>query len=24
VLDHLIVAEGGFLSIREKYPAYFG
>ena len=24
VLDHLIVAEGGFLSIRERYPAYFG
>lgn len=24
VLDHLIVAEGGFLSIRERFPAYFG
>jgi DNA repair protein RadC len=24
VVDHLIVAEGGFLSIRERYPAYFG
>jgi DNA repair protein RadC len=24
VVDHLIVAESGFLSIREKYPAYFG
>jgi len=23
VLDHLIVSEVGFLSIREKYPAYF-
>ena len=24
VLDHMIVSEGGFLSIRERYPAYFG
>ena len=24
VLDHLIVAESGFLSLRERYPAYFG
>ncbi|MEO7957826.1 MAG: DNA repair protein RadC [Fibrobacteria bacterium] len=24
VLDHMIVSEGGFLSIREKYPGYFG
>ncbi|MEO7427221.1 MAG: DNA repair protein RadC [Fibrobacteria bacterium] len=23
VLDHVIVSEGGFLSIRERYPAYF-
>ena len=23
VLDHLIVCENGFLSLREKYPAYF-
>jgi DNA repair protein RadC len=24
ILDHVIVSEGGFLSIRERYPAYFG
>lgn len=24
LLDHMIVSEGGFLSIRERYPAYFG
>ncbi len=24
LLDHLIVAREGFLSIRERYPAYFG
>lgn len=24
VLDHLILGESGFLSIRERYPAYFG
>ena len=24
VLDHLIVTTDGFLSIRERYPAYFG
>ena len=24
VLDHLIVAEGGFVSLREKFPDYFG
>jgi DNA repair protein RadC len=24
VVDHMIVSEGGFLSIRERYPAYFG
>ena len=23
LLDHMIVAEGGFLSIRERHPAYF-
>ena len=23
ILDHMIVSEGGFLSIRERYPAYF-
>jgi DNA repair protein RadC len=24
LLDHMIVSEGGFLSLREKYPGYFG
>jgi DNA repair protein RadC len=24
VLDHMIVSEGGFLSIRERFPTYFG
>ncbi len=24
LLDHLIIAETGFVSLREKYPAYFG
>lgn len=24
VLDHVIVSASGFLSIRERYPAYFG
>jgi DNA repair protein RadC len=24
VVDHLIVTTDGFLSIRERYPAYFG
>lgn len=24
LLDHMIVSEGGFLSIRERFPAYFG
>lgn len=24
VVDHLIVTADGFLSIRERYPAYFG
>lgn len=23
ILDHLIVSDGGFLSLRERYPAYF-
>jgi DNA repair protein RadC len=23
ILDHLIVSENGFLSLRERYPAYF-
>lgn len=23
ILDHLIVSNGGFLSLRERYPAYF-
>jgi DNA repair protein RadC len=23
ILDHLIVSEGGFLSLRERFPAYF-
>jgi len=24
VLDHVIVSETGFVSLRERYPAYFG